>query len=99
MPVLIRYAPPTMTRAQYDNVGETLQAANEWPPDGMILHVCFGDDGNLRVSEVWESRERLEQFQSILMPVVAENGIDVQSNEPELLAVQAVESREYSTNE
>jgi len=99
MPVLIRYAPPTMTRAQYDKVGETLQAANEWPPDGMILHVCFGDDGNLRVSEVWESRERLEQFQSILMPVVAENGIDVQSNEPELLAVQAVESREYSTNE
>jgi hypothetical protein len=99
MPVLIRYAPPAMTRAQYDKVGEGLEAANQWPPDGMILHVCFGDEGKLRVSEVWESHEKLEQFQTVLMPLVVENGIDIESNQPELLDVQTIESRQYSTNE
>jgi hypothetical protein len=87
-----------MTRAQYDQVGEKLEAANQWPPEGLISHVCFGDEGALRVSELWESRERLERFQSVLMPLLVENGIDVQSNEPEFLEVYAIESCQYSTN-
>jgi hypothetical protein len=65
----------------------------------MILHVCFGDEGKLRVSEVWESHEKLEQFQTVLMPLVVENGIDIETNQPELLDVQAIESRQYSTND
>ena len=97
MPLLVRYAPPTMTAAQYDQVSERVQATLQWPPDGLIAHVCFGSEGNLRVSEVWESREQLEAFQEGLMPLISEAGIDVESNEPEFLDVHALETREHST--
>jgi hypothetical protein len=51
------------------------------------------------VSEVWESREKLEAFQKDLFPVLAEAGIDVESGEPEFFDVHAVESREHSITE
>ena len=51
----------------------------------------------MRVSEVWESRERLEAFQEHLMPLLQEAGIDIAGNEPETFEVYAIESREHST--
>jgi hypothetical protein len=96
MTILVRYAPPGMTVAQYDQVSEQVQTSLQWPPDGLILHVCFGSDGDMRVSEVWESREKLEAFQEGLMPLLNEAGIDVESGEPEFFDVHAVESREHS---
>lgn len=98
MPILVRYAPPGLKAAQYDEVSEKVQATLEWPPDGLILHVCFGPDGDMRVSEVWESREKLEAFQEGLMPLLVAAGIDVESNAPEFLDVHSIESREYSTD-
>jgi hypothetical protein len=96
MATLIRYAPPGMTVAQYDQVSDKVQANLQWPPDGLMLHVCFGSDGDLRVSEVWESREALEAFQADLFPMLREAGIDVESGEPEFFDVHAIESREHS---
>jgi hypothetical protein len=97
MPILIRYAPRGATVAQYDQVSERVQATLDWPPDGLIAHVGFVSDGELRVSEVWESREQLERFQEQLMPLLLEAGIDVESNEPEFFDVHGVETRQYST--
>lgn len=97
MPILIRYAPPGLTTSQYDQVGEKLQERGHWPADGLILHVAFGTDGDLRVSEVWESREKLEAFQEKLMPVAKELGVDVEANEPEFFDVHAIESVQHST--
>jgi hypothetical protein len=97
MAILVRYAPPGMTRAQYDQVSEKVEATLEWPPQGLIAHVSFGSDGDLRVSEVWESREKLEAFQQDLMPLLSEAGIDVESNEPEFIDVHAVETVSYSS--
>jgi hypothetical protein len=96
MAILVRYAPPGMTVAQYDQVSDKVQAPLQWPPDGLMVHVCFGSDGDLRVSEVWESRERLEAFQADLFPLLAEAGIDVEGGEPEFFDVHAVESLEHS---
>jgi hypothetical protein len=96
MAILVRYAPPGLTAAQYDQASEKIQGALPWPPDGLILHVCFGSDGDMRVSEVWESREKLEAFQEGLIPLLKEAGIDVEGNEPEFFDVHAVESRERS---
>ncbi len=98
MPVLIRYAPPGLTKVQYDQVGEKLQTKGQWPPEGLILHVGFGPDGDMGVSEVWESREKLEAFQQQLMPILQESGVNVEGNEPEMLDVHAIESVEYSTS-
>ena len=54
MSVLIRFAPASLSVEQYDEAVRRIQENGEWPPDGMEYHVCFGSDGNLRVSEIWE---------------------------------------------
>jgi len=97
MPILIRYAPPGATTAQYDQVSEKVQATLEWPPDGLIAHVAWAADGQLRVSEVWESREQLEAFQQGLMPLLLEAGINVEADQPETFEVHSAEAVAYST--
>ena len=68
-----------------------LREAGVWPPDGMDYHVCFGQDGDLRVSEIWDSQEKLEAFGQRLMPILSEVGI--QPGDPEIHEVQNVEKR------
>jgi hypothetical protein len=85
--ILIRFTPNGMTSEQYNAVGQKLQEAGNWPPDGLLAHVCFGPSGNLHVSEVWESREQQEQFAQSLMPVLEEESIDL-SGEPQILEVE-----------
>lgn len=85
MSVLIRFAPAALTAEQYDESIRRLQKAGEFPPDGLDYHVCFGSAGNLRVSEIWDSREQLEAFGERLMPLLAEVGIE--PGEPEVLEI------------
>ncbi len=86
MSILVRWSPVSLTAAQYD---ETIRRINEVlgdsGPDGSIFHCCFGTDGNLKVSEIWESQEKLEAFGKTLMPILAEVGID--PGTPEILPV------------
>jgi hypothetical protein len=89
--VLIRFAPSALTAAQYDESVRKLEGQGDWPPDGLEYHVCFGSDGNLRVSEIWDSREQLEAFGERLMPVLSEVGIE--PGEPEILEVHNSVSR------
>ena len=91
MSVLIRFAPASMTAEQYDECIQKLEAIGQWPPDGMDYHVCFGSDGKLRVSEIWDSREQLDTFGAHLMPVLAEVGI--QPGEPELMEIHNIVKR------
>jgi hypothetical protein len=91
MSVLIRFAPASLTVEQYEEAVRRIQENGEWPPDGMELHVCFGSDGNLRVSEVWDSQEQLDAFGERLMPVLSEVGIE--PGQPEVLAVHNVVRR------
>ena len=60
--IVVRYPAGNMTEAQYQAVHDALTGAGDWPTDGCQLHVCFGDENDLRVSEVWESRERFEAW-------------------------------------
>lgn len=93
MSVLIRFAPvSTATMEQYDETIRRLEEAGDFPPDGMEYHACFrGPDGNLRVSEVWDSQEQLAAFGERLMPLLQEVGID--PGEPEILEVHNTISR------
>jgi hypothetical protein len=87
MSIVVRFTPASMTAAKYDEATQRLEEAGiEFPPDGMDYHICFGTDGNLRVSEIWDSKEQLEAFGQRLMPVLAEVGIEF-SAEPEILEV------------
>jgi hypothetical protein len=80
-----------LTAQQYDESVRRIRETGDFPPDGMEYHVCFGSDGNLRVSETWESREKFEAFGQRLMPVLGEVGID--PGEPEVLEVHNTASR------
>ena len=91
MSVLIRFVPPALTAAQYDESISKLDAAGDFPPDGLEYHVCFGTEGSLRVSEIWDSREQLEAFGERLMPVLSEVGID--PGEPEILEIHNIVKR------
>jgi hypothetical protein len=91
MSVLIRFTPASLTTAQYDESIRKLEEAGDFPPDGLDYHVCFGTDGSLRVSEIWDSREQLERFGERLMPVLTEIGIE--AGEPELIEIHNVVKR------
>jgi hypothetical protein len=91
MSILIRFAPASMTASQYDETVSKLESSGDFPPDGMEYHVCFGDDGSLRVSEIWDSQEQLDAFGQRLMPVLSEVGID--PGEPEVMAIHNIVKR------
>lgn len=90
MSVLIRFAPASLTAEQYDESLKRLQEG-EWPPDGLDYHVCFGSDGNLKVSEIWDSREQLDAFGERLMPILADIGIE--PGEPEIVEIHNIVRR------
>jgi hypothetical protein len=89
MSVLIRFAPASQTTTeQYDETIRRLQDAGDFPPDGLDIHVCFVSDGNLRVSEVWDSREQIDAFGQRLMPLLADMGVD--PGEPEMFEIHNI---------
>ena len=62
MSILIRYAPTSLTREQYNRVNEILQENGpDGPPAALQLHVLFGEASELRVSEIWESEDAWQQ--------------------------------------
>ncbi|MDX6590401.1 MAG: hypothetical protein QOI84_1675 [Solirubrobacterales bacterium] len=91
MSILIRFAPASMTAAQYDETVSKLEANGDFPPDGLDYHVCFGSEGTLRVSEIWDSKEQLDAFGERLMPVLSEVGID--PGQPELMDIHNIVKR------
>ena len=93
MSVVVRFNPTSLTAAKYDEALRRHEEAGvEMPPDGMNLHVCFGPEGNLRVSEVWDSREQLDAYGEKLMPILAETGIEF-SGQPEIIEVHNIIKR------
>jgi len=89
--ILVRFAPSGATTDQYDETIRRLESQGDWPPNGLEYHVAFSSGGNLRVSEIWESRERFEAFGQRLMPILSEVGID--PGEPEVLEIHNIIKR------
>ncbi len=92
MSIVVRFNPTAMTAAKYDETIRLIEAAGTFPPDGLDDHICFGSDGNLRVSEIWDSREQFEAFGERLMPILAEAGIEF-SGPPEIFEVHKLIKR------
>jgi hypothetical protein len=68
---------------------QLLEEAGAWPPDGLEYHVFFGPEGNMLVSEIWESQEKLEAFGQVLMPILAGQGIGF-SSEPDVFEAHEI---------
>jgi hypothetical protein len=92
MSIVVRFTPSNLTKEQYDEATRRIQEATQWPPDGLDYHVCFGDDGDLKVSEIWDSREQFQAFGETLMPILTDVGIQF-SGEPTVFEAHAVEKR------
>ena len=93
MSIVVRFHPSSLTTEQYDESTRKLEQADvDWPPEGLDYHVCFGSDRDLRVSEIWDSREQFEAFGERLMPLLGEVGIEF-SGEPEVFEVHNIVKR------
>jgi hypothetical protein len=91
MSIVVRFPPSNVSKEQYESVRSTLQEAGEWPPDGCQVHVAFGDAQDIRVSEIWESREKFEAFGETLKPRLDEANIQL-SGEPDVFEAHVFEA-------
>jgi hypothetical protein len=92
MSVVVRHSPKGLTKERYDEVSRRMEESGSWPPDGLDMHVCFGSEGELRVSEIWDSEEQFRAFSEKLMPALNEAGVEVAA-EPEVLEVHELQKR------
>jgi hypothetical protein len=92
MSIVVRFPPSGTTAEQYEEASRRLTESGNWPADGLDYHVAFGPPSDLRVSEIWDSREQWEAFTEHLMPVLADVGIQV-AGEPEVLEVHNIVKR------
>jgi hypothetical protein len=92
MSIVVRFNPTNVTKEKYDDSLRRIKDAGKWPPDGMEMHVLFGTDGNLKVSEIWDSPEQLQAFGDRLMPILADVGIEF-SGDPEIFEVHDIVKR------
>jgi hypothetical protein len=88
---LVRHQPQGLTREQYDEVSRRMENAGDWPPDGMDVHVLFGEEGDMRVSEIWDSEEQFRPFADRLMAVLDEVGVSY--SEPEVFEARELQKR------
>ncbi len=92
MSIVARFNPTNLTAEKYDESLRRLKEAGEFPPDGLDYHVCFGSEGSMRVSEIWDSREQMQNFGERLMPLLADVGIEF-SGDPEIFEVHNIVKR------
>lgn len=85
MALVMRIVPPKFTAAKYDEVVKRLEKAGAGNPPGRLFHVCFGDKNNLRVSDIWDTRENFDKFFAIVGPIMQELGVE--KGEPEFFEV------------
>ena len=88
MAFVMRFTGQNFTTENYDEVVRRLEAAGEGSPAGRIFHVAFGDPQNLRVSDIWDTRENFERFFSVVGGIMQDLGVE--GNEPEFYEVHNV---------
>jgi|SRR6185369_1504312 len=88
MAIVLRFSDPGMTTAKYEEIVKRLEQAGAGSPAGRLYHVCFGDKENLRVSDIWDSRESFEKFGETLKPIMTDLGINL--GQPEIIEVHNI---------
>lgn len=55
-----------------------MESPADWPTEGLLAHIPGQSPNGFRVVDVWESEEAVQRFGQILMPVLAEMGVEGQ---------------------
>jgi hypothetical protein len=85
MAFVMRLTGQGLTAEKYDEVVRRLDAAGEGSPAGRLFHVCFGDKQNLRVSDIWDTRENFDRFFGVVGGIMQDVGLS--GGEPEFFEV------------
>ena len=82
------FSPVSMNVEQYEDVLKRLEAAGQGAPKGRVYHSAFGANDHLMVFDIWEDQASFEAFGPILMPILAEVGID--PGQPDVMPVHKI---------
>lgn len=66
------------TPEQYEQVSERLGIGDSTPPGAQLHVAAVGDDGKIRVLEVWDSRDQAEAFTGRVRAAREELGVTTQ---------------------
>ena len=91
MAIGVYFSPESVNAQQYDRVIKQLDAAGAASPKGRSHHSAFGPADHLMVFEVWDSQTDFEAFGAVLMPILAENGIN--PGQPDVMPIHNVIQR------
>ena len=92
MSVVVRHQPKGLTREKYDQVSQSMEGSGAWPPDGLDMHVLFGTEGELRVSEIWDSEEQFRSFFGRLESALNDAGVEF--GDPEVYEAHELQKRD-----
>ena len=94
MAVVLRFTTTGLTETKYAEIDRRLREVGAGSPAGRLYHVCFGDKNNLRVSDIWDSKESFEKFGATLWPIMEE--LQIPEGQLEFLDVHNIIAGERS---
>ena len=76
MAIIAMFTGKGFTKDTYDRLRQEVAWETD-PIDGWMMHaVCFDESGDIRMTNIWESEEKMKEgFVSRLMPVMQKIGI------------------------
>jgi len=83
------FHPKNMTLEQFSEIHRRLEKTGGEPNSHRLHHSCFGEDGDLMVYDIWDSPESFQAFGEVLMPILAEVGVD--PGEPAVVPIHKLE--------
>jgi len=82
MAFAIRFAPGAMSAVKYAEVHARLEQAGKSKPAGRLHHFGYGEPDQIHVFDIWDNLDNFQAFGAVLMPILAELGVD--PGEPEI---------------
>ena len=84
------------TPEQYNQVTKDLEAAGKEKYAGRLLHIAAQQSDGLFITDIWESKEALDNFSETLVPILIKNGVT--PAQPILHPVHNIITKEFETS-
>jgi hypothetical protein len=84
MPIVAVFEVPGLTQQNYEETvrriagKNRMSSPNDWPVEGLLVHVAGQGAKGFRVVDVWTSEDAFRRFGDKLVPVLRELGIEGQ---------------------
>jgi hypothetical protein len=76
MAIAVYFHPKGMDVTLFKEIHRRLDEAGEANNPHRLHHSAFGPDDELMVYDIWDSQESFEAFGAVLMPILADVGVD-----------------------